>query len=194
MNSIESKPALDRLKKFFHRTKETPEMKMEKYLSTLAPVDRAQVEELLTFTQKLQEDVGDISIAVEAFGSTTRPPEKRHHPPKDIDIRILNSAPTNTLEREEAVQLISEAVLIFLTENKKDFTPSSHSWDRTFAKSTDGQLVEFIDYSNNDPSFEIKTPDGLPLHICISGIDRLPLKKHLRLEGVHKTGAVVLQQ
>ena len=47
-------------------------------------------------------------------------------------------------------------------------------------------LIPFMDWYNNDPSFIVKHPQGLPLQLSISGADNYDLATYLQKE--HKNG------
>lgn len=145
--------------------------------------------------------MGDVQIAVTVVGSSTRSEEKRHHPVRDIDLRILNSADPNSDLRLSTVGTIREAVRGYLEESQVTFDEnevtmeermvSGFGFDPDTGKRIE-ELMPYVDWYNNDPSFTTNSDTGIPLHISISGIDNFSLPKYLQKEQEMKTDIVLL--
>lgn len=140
------------------------------YFRHLSEEDRKQVSSLLTHMCFLEREEGfnGVCVGVIAVGSTTRPEHKRHHPPKDIDLRILHSVPEgHRVKRADVINLLRETVRKYLKDQSIDFT------EREWAHGYD--VVPC-------PSFTTRNHTGLPLHIIISGVDTPDLETHLAEE------------
>lgn len=157
------------------------ELTPEAYLERLSPVDRANVTEIVDLASTLR-GVAGVRIGVLAVGSTVRPPEQNFRPIRDIDLRVLNSAPADSEERKAAVEAIRRVVRGCLTGRGVKFREE----DATIIQA---RKSEWIDLYNCDPSFITtpQLPDGqeLPLHISISGVDNGDLDWYV---GAHRKG------
>jgi len=161
------------------------ELSIEAYLENLTEQDRENVQRFLTLAEELDEDLPFFRIAVTAVGSTTFPEEKRLQPPEDIDLRILNSAPENSLERETAILELQGSMRKQLMEQKLGFTEDHSTGFKRIVEGYSGgkkELLPFVDYYNNDPSFTVQFPEGLPFHISLSGVDNYNLDSYLKKE------------
>ncbi len=179
------------------------EITPEQYFATLSENDKKNVEEVIDFFKNLQNVISDVKIAVLAVGSTVLPEKERSHPPEDIDLRVLNSSPSESEERENTINLIRDAIKAYMKVNRFDFmeenstairhmVPERHLNLKTGKWEKD--LIPYYDWYNNDPAFIIFYDDeeNLPLHISISGVDNHDLDTYLRLERKAKNHFAVL--
>ena len=196
---------LERLKSSFSKAepashKSSPEevwgseLRTEAYLDSLDEGSRRKVDEFSNYLHNLQDQLGDVRIALTAVGSSTVSKERRHHPVGDVDLRILNSAPPDSMDRSRAVLTIREGVRGYLMKNGDQFVEESSTSEERLIKRREGgrdTLIPFVDWYNDDPSFLVQS-DGLPLHISISGVDNYELDRYLGLESKKRTSAVLL--
>ena len=145
-----------------------------KYLNSLAEVDRRHVLEFLVFASHLATRI-EPRIAINAVGSTVRPPDQNFRPIGDIDLRILNSAPTGSDERRRAVEVMRTAIRDWLEQKGIKF-------EERDATVTQARHSDYVDFYNDDPSFLTEPTQGLPLHLSISGVPNYDLDEHLRQE------------
>ena len=166
-------------------------MVKEEYLLQLGITNRQNVERFIRSIAGLASEMpAGVRLGVLAVGSTTE--TVRRHDPEDIDLRVLNSTKPSTRDRYLAVEQISDGVRRNLNNAGADFTEFTSTSSKAMVKSTTGEEVSFVEYNNDDPSFEVMQQESLPLHISISGQDRLDLDSHLEKERRHHTNAVVL--
>lgn len=163
------------------------EIRKTDYLSSLEKVDLENIQQFLEFASRL-----DTKIAVLAVGSSTQRHVVQIH---DLDMRILCTPLPNTEERRVVVENLRVAIREFLKTKSVTFKEDDATTEPRMVPGIVGdkhQLVSFVDYYNNDPSFEVEPINGLPLHIFISGVDRFNLSRHLGKEKANNTRAIVL--
>ncbi len=161
------------------------ELSAEEYLKALTEQDRENMQSILSFTESLDQKLPYARIAITAVGSTMYPKEQRHHPAEDIDLRILNSAPVNSLEREDTILELQDAIRNHLTEQELDYTEDDRTVSTKLIEGYSGgekELVPFTDYDNSDLSFTVQFPQGLPFHISLSGLNNIDLDSYLEAE------------
>lgn len=171
------------------------ELSAEDYLKLLSEEDRENVQDFANFIQSLSkskpDQFQDIRLGVIAVGSTVQPEDKRHHPPKDIDLRVLHTTPSDhKLRRNNTVDLTKAAVRDYLERKGLNFEErdSTTHTDMVKAQSIDIEThtnQEIL--ANRDPSFRTSNHKGIPLHIIISGADTYDLEKHLGKERQERT-------
>ncbi len=165
------------------------ELSRETYLASLSEHDRAHVADFLTYASELRALLNEVGLAVTVVGSSTRPESERHHPIEDIDLRILNSAPPGSEQRQQVVESIKNSIRAHLQTMGMKFEEDNVTVSSIMVRSTSGsgqrELEPFLDWYNDDPSFVVKYPEGLPLHISISGLYNLDLDRYLRKEREH---------
>lgn len=145
------------------------------YLDTLKTYDRQNVESFIAAFSSPKTDFRGEQVALLAYGSSVRPPEKRDHSVEDIDIRILSSAPADSDLQKTLIQTAIEITQRFVEQQgwKSSFDPNC----------TTSQRGVYLDYDNRDPSFKLKPSNGgLPLHISISGPGVDTLDSHIYQE------------
>lgn len=168
----------------------TNEIPAPTYLESLAPEDRQHVEDFLSYARTLHQTLFGNDIAVTAVGSTVMPEARRHHPPADIDLRILNSAPPMNTQRMHVIDLVRVGIKAHLEQTGLQFEEDKATVSSRMVESTswDGNgnkkkgLTPFLDWYNNDPSITVHYPEGLPLQLSISGIDNWDLPTFLNRE------------
>ena len=175
------------------------ELAPENYLASLSEQDRAHVTSFLTYASALRTSLNGTDLAVTAVGSSVRSESERHHPVRDIDLRILNSAPPKSELRQHAVGFIKDSIRTYLQAAGVEFAEddatvssrmvegSSSGWqedpqtgERKWVEQKG--LLPYVDWYNNDPSFTIGYPEGLPVQLSISGVDNWDLNTYLRKE------------
>ena len=164
------------------------ELTSSAYLESLSEQDRINVARFLRFAATLGERIPGVRVAVCAVGSTARPEAQRDHSVKDIDLRILNSAPVNSEERTAAVVAIRDAIRGYLTEQQVQFIEEDCTVSTGMVWGSSGgnkESIPFADWYNNDPSFTARYSEGLPLQISISGADNYDLDTYLRKDREH---------
>lgn len=170
------------------------ELTAERYCQTLSEQDRIHVVGFVDFVRTLSDALPGVRVAVIAVGSTVRPESKRYHLPKDIDLRVLNSSPAESRQRSEIVSALQNEVRRHLQNSRVPFKEEKStveqrmvpgvSFDPETGKRRE-ELVPFLDWYNNDPSFTINYPEGHPLHISISGVNNPDLGTYLEGEREH---------
>jgi hypothetical protein len=150
------------------------EVLRDAYLETLSEQDRENIKAFTAALASPDIDFRDERVAVLAFGSSVRPPKLRSHPVEDIDLRVISSALPDSKLQTDLIQIAIEATKQFAEQNSWEYTyrPDVTLSHRLVQKPD----IYFLDYDNNDPSFEMKPKNGgLPLHVSITGpgIDRL---------------------
>lgn len=160
----------------------------EHYRASLGTTEQMTVTAFEQFVKGLQGsgEFPDVKFALIAVGSTTRPEDKRHHPVRDIDLRILHSTRNDQLSGD-VVDRLREIIRDFLRGSGFDFRESG-STDSLYIY-PDG--TRWMDSYNSDPSFVISGA-GLPVHLCISGPGAYNLQDHLREERRCNTSFVLL--
>jgi hypothetical protein len=113
------------------------ELTPDKYLATLDAQDRNNVQKIIKFAADLDKLTG-VGIAITAVGSTVFPEAERHHPSDDIDLRILNSAKTNTKERLTTIHKIQNAIRGYLNINEIIFTEDTCTFSTRLVVGTSG--------------------------------------------------------
>lgn len=172
----------------------THELPPETYLATLTAQDREHIQDFLTFTRSLGVNLRERQLAVIAVGSSVRPESQRYHPIRDIDLRILNNTPVNIKERQRTVEFITDFVRDYLKKTRMEFEENKTTVSQRMVLSTQRELVPYVDWYNRDPSFKVSYPEGLPLHISISGPDNWDLETYLRRERQHNACFSLLYQ
>ncbi len=179
------------LQNLFGAPRSSHELSAEVYLGSLSASDRSHVEHFLSFTRTLRfTPTGPHLAAVIAVGSTTRPEAGRHHPAEDIDLRILNSAPSKgTNLREHMVDYIEDSVRGYLQSSGIDFQEFAYTSLRQMGWAKEPGLKVLRPYfyvdTSTEPSFLANYPDGLPLHLSVSGVEGWPTMDYLKAEREH---------
>lgn len=193
----------------FGEPRSANELTPENYLASLSEQDRAHVVSFLSYASALRASLNDVGLAVTAVGSSVKPESERHHPVGDIDLRFLNSAPPEGELRQHTVGFIRDSIRTHLQATGVEFEEndatvssrmvegSSSGWQedpQTGEKKWVEQkgLLPFVDWYNDDPSFIVKYPEGLPLQLSISGVDNWDLDTYLRKEREHNAHFVLL--
>lgn len=161
----------------------------EDYRASLGDMDQCMLSAFEQAFRGLQgnRDFADVELGLIAIGSTTLPEAKRHHPVRDIDLRILHSTTGGRCSRK-AVALLRERIKDLLEVSGleyKEFDSTASLWVYP-----DG--TKWLDFYNSCPSFVVQRGYGLPLHICISGPDTYSLPEHLHEERRRRTRFVRL--
>lgn len=185
------------LKNLGREPKSDHELTSDAYLETLRERDRVKVIGFVNFIRGLGEELSKdgVKIAVIAVGSTTLPKEQRRHQAKDIDLRVLNSKPTNSGERKTAVITLQEAVKQYLIDSQIEFEENNETAYEKIMEDYSGNKrmpARYVDYNNDDPSFVARFTGGLLLHISISGVSSWDLGTHLHEERRHNGSFAVL--
>lgn len=178
------------------------ELTPEVYLQTLSEKDRRHVTSFIDFARSLDQSLQNVRLAVTAVGSTVRPESLRHHPPEDIDLRVLNSATAGSEERVKTIAFLRDgAIPGYLKNSGVDFEETNCTEERRMVKgiTTDTntgeiteELVPYLDWYNEDPSLVVNYREGLPLQISISGATNYDLDKYLRGERINNSYFSVL--
>lgn len=186
------------------------ELTPEAYLQSLGEQDRVHVQDFLTYARALHASLNGIGLAVTAVGSTVRAEVERHHPPSDIDLRILNSvSPQDAESRATTVGFIRYSIRGHLQANGLEFEEEDHTTEVRMVESisigheedpatgkiksvrTKG-LAPDVDWYNTDPSFVVRYQEGLPLQLSVSGTNNWDLDTYLRKEREHNAYFVLL--
>lgn len=173
------------------------ELTYDEYLASLSEVDKAKVIGFIDYTKKISQSLG-VGLAITAVGSTVRQEAERHHAPEDIDLRVLNTASPESQERTAAIEKIKDAVRDYfrgkhIPIDENNCTVSTRMvWGSSDGKKK--ELLPFLDWYNNDPSFIAKYPEGLPLQVSISGVDNYDMSTYLRKEREHNARFALLHQ
>lgn len=184
------------LRNFVGDPRSNNELTYDEYLASLSEVDKAKVIGFIDYTKTLGQSLG-VGLAITAVGSTLRQAAERHHMPEDIDLRVLNTASPESQERTVAIERIKDAVRDYfrgkhIPIDEQNCTVSTRMvWGSSGDKK---ELLPFVDWYNNDPSFIAKYPEGLPLQISISGVDNYDMSTYLRKEREHNTRFALLHQ
>lgn len=173
-------------------TRSVNELTTSAYLETLNEQDRAHVQDFLSYAEVLHQSLNGVDLAVTAAGSSVRSEAQRHQPMGDIDLRVLNSAPVNSELRQNTVDFIRDSIRGYLQSTGVKFEEDKATEETNWVKESRGDMVPFLDWYNNDPSFTVNYPEGHPLHFSISGVDNFDLQKYLRIEREHNGYFVVL--
>lgn len=145
------------------------ELSPNSYLASLSELDKKRVSDFIDFASDLDQSIG-VGIAVTAVGNTVIPQAQRQQTAKYIDLRILNEAFPQTEKRTAAVQGINGAVSGYLLQTRSDFTI-------------------------HDPMvFVTVYPDGLPIHISISGVSDDDMDTFLKKKREQDANFVLLYQ
>lgn len=179
------------------------ELTPDRYLQTLGEQDRKHVTSFIDFTRSLDQSLQNVRLAVTAVGSTVRPESLRHHPPRDIDLRVLHSAPTKSEERAKTIALLRDSAIPgYLRNSGVDFEEADYTEERRLLVeeiSVDAEtgeikkeLMPYFDWYNEDPSLVVNYSEGLPLQISISGTTKYDLDKYLRGERINNSYFSVL--
>lgn len=150
------------------------ELPVQTYLQTLKTRNRQNVQNFAAFLQSVDPDTTHLALI--AVGSSVRPQTLQDHPVEDIDLRILNSAPTDSAKRKVVIAFLLNGIRGYLTD-KFEFEESKH----TVTSYKSG----YIGWYNTDPSFVARRHKRFPLHISVSGIDNYPMNRYLTKERQH---------
>lgn len=175
---------LDRLKSVFFRTRQEHlgehEISATDYMASLAVEDRQRIVDFLSVTSIFKTTLNaETRIGILAVGSSLRPEALRYHPVRDLDLRILNSAPSDSEERKQVIVKLQEGIRCHLLAAGTPFEEKDHTLEVRTVKSNHG-LVDWQDWYNNDPSFEVTAKNGHPLHLSISGVGNYDLDTYVR--------------
>lgn len=168
------------------------ELTPQSYLESLGEQDRTHVQQFLTYARALHQSLNGVEVAVTAVGSSVRTETERHHPVGDIDLRVLNSAPVNSELRQHVVGFIRDSVRSHLQATGAELEEDDATVSSRMVRESRGGSVPFVDWYNNDPSFTVRYPEGLPLQVSISGADNYDLGTYLRKEREHNGHFAVL--
>jgi len=168
----------------------------EAWFSSLNETDRVHVTDFVNYIKTYYPATTLFPTAITAVGSSVRSEAARHHPPKDIDIRILSDTPPLSEERREEIVQLRNTIRGYLEENHIPFEEIDFTVKRRMVRidAPKEEYAEYIDYNNNDTSFEVAHEDGLPLHISIAGETSFNMEKYLRTEREHNASFVLLFQ
>ena len=172
----------------------SPEVTPEAFYAGLSEADRAAVQSFVGFFRTVNERVqsdyplgGSINegsqFAVMAFGSSVAP--EPDHEPGDIDLKILHPG-QSVAERARAVELIRQKIREYLRAEGVEFEETGYTYSYTGSVTHDRYrgttYTGGYGKRNEDPSFRIKPRIGKPLHVSISGDDRIPASEHIAVE------------
>jgi len=166
------------------------------YLASLSEVDKVKVIGFVDYIKTLGRPLG-VGLAITAVGSTVRQEAERHHVPEDIDLRVLNTASPGSQERTVAIERIKDAVRDYFREKNIPIDEQYCTVSTRMVCSSSGdkeELLPYVDWYNNDPSFIAKFPEGLPLQISISGVDNYDMSTYLRKERENNARFALLHQ
>lgn len=174
------------------------ELTSGEYLASLSEVDRVKVVGFCDFIRNPDRWIG-AGLAVTAVGSTVSQEAERTDLPRDIDLRVLNTALTGSQERVAAIARIRDAVTSYFRGKRIPFTEKDCTYSTRMVRGTsDGKkvlLLPFVDWYNDDPSVVANYPEGgLPLHVSVSGPDNYAMRKYLRKERRHNSRFALLCQ
>lgn len=170
------------------------EVSPEAFYAGLSEADRVAVQDFVGFVRTVNEPVQrDYALggsategnqfAVMAFGSSVAP--KLGTDPRDIDLKILHPGRT-VQERARAVELIRQKIREHLRAEGVKFEEADYTYSYTGSVTHDryrGTTYEGgYGKRNEDPSFQILPDVGKPIHISISGDDRIPTSEHIAVE------------
>lgn len=170
------------------------EVSPETFYAGLSETDSAAVQGFVGFVRTVNEPVqrdyalgGSVTegnqFAVMAFGSSVAP--KSGIDPRDIDLKILHPG-QGMIERARAVNLIRLKIREHLLVGKVRFEETDYTYSYTGSVTHDRYRGTSFEGGygkrNEDPSFRVKPRIGKPLHISISGDDRLPTPEHMEAE------------
>lgn len=158
-----------------------------KHFSGLSEPDRKAVQGFVGFIETVNEGQ-DLTrhFAVMAFGSSVAPASDKE--PGDIDLKILNPGRTH-YERDKLVELVRQKIREHLV-GRSSFSEAGQTyrlggnlrWESGQYNSDPGGIKGGYAVPNQDPSFQIFPEIGKPLHVSISGADRLPSLEHILAE------------
>lgn len=163
------------------------EIDSKNFLNSLSDVDRKNVEGVVLFIEKINliNSLTDqnVKVGIIAVGSSVKPEKYRTHRVGDIDLKVLNSADLGSWKRKNVVARLRVEMERNLKINHQFISYENTEYLKRRFTLLDGMQEEKA-YDDEDPCFKtLPLPtEGLPLHVCISGIKKPEMRMHILTE------------
>ena len=170
--------------------------KERRFWENLSLAEREVITRYIVALQVQRVQLEGVDLLVLGVGSYAKQVRGGLVRPKDIDLRVVTSAPPESELQERVVLAAEKVTKDHLDAEAPDYIQlSGFKWHLVEASSggRKTEMIPFVDYDSNDIRFVVGArKDRRPIDIMISGHNRLDIESHLAKEAELGNKPVIL--